>query len=1033
MDPSVMSEPARLDADDLLAHAGWVRALAARLARDQAEADDVSQDALAAALANPPRADRPVRPWLGRVLGNALRARRRGERRRAAHELGASHERPRSGADGAELLEVLEEQRRLTGLVAELPEPYRSAILARYFRGESAARIARRTGANAATVRTHLARGRELLRARFEASLPRRGRGDALRALVVAAGGGRGLPLPLATAAAAATGVLAVNTTTKLLLAGAACAALIGVLVSVDAIQLRPERPTSEPVAARPDAALRDPGAPAASEGKPLAASAGAGERLPSPAAGAAPVDSAPPASPVAPPPAVVVARVVDGDGAPLAGAVLAFAGPPEAASSPSGADGRVELELPRGAHLHFGDQLVTNTYRATAPGRALAFFRATAAPEERTDLGEIELAPGGAVSGVVIDALGAPVPNAEVVVADGRSSGAAADALAGPALGLGRPTARSSAGGAFRVDAAPTGPARVWARVGQGAWGVSDVASVPAGGEVPGVRVELPATGDDAWIRGRVLDPAGAPVANAIVAYTESGRFRVAKVHADADGAFRIRAKREVPHVLLAGAPANRLGLVLRADVVPGDDVEVRLERRRALRVRVLDEDGAAVGHAKAYPAIDDQLTTALYWELATVPAPLDGAFEVRVPPSTFRVVADAPGYSREASERFSPDSAPGELELRLRREDRLTGVVTAAGEPVAGAQVFLCDSIDEWVLLTDDFRLRYDLEMARASVFTDDDGRFELPAERTEQGALIAARADGYAIAELGPFPGDGRGLDGLRLELVRGGAIEGRLRFPDGRDPGGQLIAATAGAGRIAHVRTDADGAFRIEHLRPGPWLVEHRPVERDRSWGYTRRAEFDAIEWTCTVRDGATTRLELVALREASVRGVLTVDGAGADGWSAMLDARGGLVLRDADVASRAALLDADGAFELSDSPGARRLVLRSPPGAEGEVVTLLEELDLRTAELDWQAALTTGELEVRASDEAVLRLRLPLGARMVWTELRVDAGAARAFRVPAGEHGVQRRTSDGGWQTLDESVRVLAGGAASLEL
>ena len=97
------------------------------------------------------------------------------------------------------------------------------------------------------------------------------------------------------------------------------------------------------------------------------------------------------------------------------------------------------------------------------------------------------------------------------------------------------------------------------------------------------------------------------------------------------------------------------------------------------------------------------------------------------------------------------------------------------------------------------------------------------------------------------------------------------------------------------------------------------------------------------------------------------------------------------------------------------------------------MTLLEELDLRTAEVDWQAALTTGELEVRASDEAALRLRLPLGARMVWTELRVEPGATRAFRVPAGEHGVQRRTSDGGWQTLDESVRVLAGGAASLEL
>jgi DNA-directed RNA polymerase specialized sigma24 family protein len=139
MDTNVMPDPARLDADALLEHAGWVRALAARLARDQAEADDAAQDALAAALARPPRAGRPVRPWLGRVLGNALRARRRAEGRRAVHEAASARQRTQADGertgDAASLLEVLEQQRRLTDLVADLPEPYRAAILARYFRG----------------------------------------------------------------------------------------------------------------------------------------------------------------------------------------------------------------------------------------------------------------------------------------------------------------------------------------------------------------------------------------------------------------------------------------------------------------------------------------------------------------------------------------------------------------------------------------------------------------------------------------------------------------------------------------------------------------------------------------------------------------------------------------------------------------------------------------------------------------------------------------------------------------------------------
>ena len=76
------------------------------------------------------------------------------------------------------------------------------------------------------------------------------------------------------------------------------------------------------------------------------------------------------------------------------------------------------------------------------------------------------------------------------------------------------------------------------------------------------------------------------------------------------------------------------------------------------------------------------------------------------------------------------------------------------AACEPLAGAQVFLCDSIDEWVLLSDDFRLRYDLDMARTSTFTDEDGRFELcdlPVESTlvlSSSSALLSRAKSLSI---------------------------------------------------------------------------------------------------------------------------------------------------------------------------------------------------------------------------------------------------------------------------------------------
>src|SRR2546421_12875536 len=63
-------------AEDLLAHAGWLHRLAARLV-SSAEADDVVQDTWVAAMRSPPSRDRPARPWLAPVMRNLARNRAR--------------------------------------------------------------------------------------------------------------------------------------------------------------------------------------------------------------------------------------------------------------------------------------------------------------------------------------------------------------------------------------------------------------------------------------------------------------------------------------------------------------------------------------------------------------------------------------------------------------------------------------------------------------------------------------------------------------------------------------------------------------------------------------------------------------------------------------------------------------------------------------------------------------------------------------------------------------------------------------------
>src|SRR6185503_7080657 len=124
---SLMSGSPRHDCAALLAHADWVRGLARHLVADAHAADDLAQDALAAALVHPPPDDRPLRGWLAGVLRNLVRQEQReAGNRRAREEVSVRAEVEDSSA---ELLERLDSHRALVEAVARLDEPYRAAIL----------------------------------------------------------------------------------------------------------------------------------------------------------------------------------------------------------------------------------------------------------------------------------------------------------------------------------------------------------------------------------------------------------------------------------------------------------------------------------------------------------------------------------------------------------------------------------------------------------------------------------------------------------------------------------------------------------------------------------------------------------------------------------------------------------------------------------------------------------------------------------------------------------------------------------------
>ncbi len=174
-----------------------MRVLARRLVTDGAAADDLVQTALAHAIerGGAPAGDGSD-AWYAAVLKNLSRDRFRQESRRRAREEVVA--RPENLPETLDAVANAECQRDVADAVLQLDEPYRTAVLLRFFEELPPREIAKRTGQSSETVGKQVTRGLAQLRAKLEsrygdrgawavALLPLAGR-DAVSASVVGAG-----------------------------------------------------------------------------------------------------------------------------------------------------------------------------------------------------------------------------------------------------------------------------------------------------------------------------------------------------------------------------------------------------------------------------------------------------------------------------------------------------------------------------------------------------------------------------------------------------------------------------------------------------------------------------------------------------------------------------------------------------------------------------------------------------------------------------------------------------------------------------
>ncbi|MFH1999706.1 MAG: sigma-70 family RNA polymerase sigma factor [Planctomycetota bacterium] len=151
-----------MNQDELLAHAGFVHALARSLVRDEHHAADVEQRTWLAALEHPPANEKNVRSWLSRVIKNFVITMYRGETRRMKYE--NALEQPESITSPEEISIRKEALRKMSEAVFNLEEPYFSTILLRYYEDLPAAKVAERLGVPLETVKTRLQRALKILK-----------------------------------------------------------------------------------------------------------------------------------------------------------------------------------------------------------------------------------------------------------------------------------------------------------------------------------------------------------------------------------------------------------------------------------------------------------------------------------------------------------------------------------------------------------------------------------------------------------------------------------------------------------------------------------------------------------------------------------------------------------------------------------------------------------------------------------------------------------------------------------------------------